>query len=289
MRLRRIAKDWLPPAILRGVRRAASVLRPSKTRPEWEYCPDGWPGPDANLRGWNVESVVEAQKRTWSDYVRLVNSAGTRGLNPTDDPLDPLNYGAHNTIMSYAYVLALAARRKSEFTMLDWGGGMGHYAVLSRALLPEVPIQYFCRDLPLLCQAGREMLPGDTFYSTDEACNQHRYDLVLASSSLQYVEDWKTQMKRLSALADSYLYITRLPIVEQSRSFVVVQRPYACGYETEYPGWFLNHSEFVNFAHEIGLRLLCEFLIEERPDVPCAPEQAAYRGFLFRSPRLSAS
>ena len=91
-------------------------------------------------------------------------------------------------------------------------------------------------------------------------------------------------MKRLAVLTRSYLFITRLPIVEQSKSFVVIQRPYACGYETEYPGWFLNRGELLTYTEQIGLHLQREFLIQERPHVPNAPEQAAYRGFLFRAP-----
>ena len=64
-------------------------------------------------------------------------------------------------------------------------------------------------------------------------------------------------------------------------SFVVVQRPYVHGYDTEYPGWFLNRAEFLAAADGLGMRLVREFLIQERPFVPDAPEQADYRGFLF--------
>ena len=282
MNFRRIAQDWLPPILLRGARRVAATRRASKAPPEWDYCPEGWPEQEA-ARGWNVKSVAEAQQKTWGEYKRLVSGAGTLGLNPTDNPLDPLNEAAHNTVMSFAYVLALAARNRSELSLLDWGGGLGHYALLSRALLPEVPIRYSCRDLPLICEAARETLAEDSFFSNDEACYRRDYDLVLASSSLQYVEDWKAQVMRLSRLTRSYLFITRIPIIEKADTFVVIQRPYACGYETEYPGWFLNHQEFVTHAEQIGLRLQREFLIQERPHVPNAPEQAAYRGFLFRT------
>ena len=96
-------------------------------------------------------------------------------------------------------------------------------------------------------------------------------------------------MRHLSGLTRSFLYVTRVPIVQQSPSFVVIQRPYACGYKTEYPGWFFNCTEMLTCAEQIGLQLVREFLIEERPHVHNAPEQAGYRGFLFRSPHASAS
>jgi hypothetical protein len=61
----------------------------------------------------------------------------------------------------------------------------------------------------------------------------------------------------------------------------VVQRPREYGYETEYPGWFINRRELLDAAAEAGLEHRREFLIMERPVVPGAPEQCEYRGFLF--------
>jgi putative methyltransferase (TIGR04325 family) len=111
---------------------------------------------------------------------------------------------------------------------------------------------------------------------------------VLASSSLQYSEDWKSVVQKLASASRCYLYITRLPIVHQAASFVVVQRPYQYGYDTEYLGWFLNRQEFMNYMSSLQMELVREFLIQEVFSVPGAPEQGEGRGFLFR-PRLEGS
>jgi hypothetical protein len=76
--------------------------------------------------------------------------------------------------------------------------------------------------------------------------------------------------------------VTRSPFVEQHNDFVVVQRPYKYGYMTEYPGWFVNVSRFVQFVESRGLQLEREFMLDERPWVANAPEQCRYRGFLFK-------
>ena len=49
--------------------------------------------------------------------------------------------GAHNTLMSYGYVLGRAAHNKSRISILDWGGGPGHYYLIGRALLPRPSYQ----------------------------------------------------------------------------------------------------------------------------------------------------
>jgi putative methyltransferase (TIGR04325 family) len=234
--------------------------------------------------GWDAESVVSTQLARWRAFVRSVEGSSPLGLsNEAAGPTDR-DYGTHNTVMSFAYVLARAAQGLSRVSLLDWGGGIGHYCIYAKALLPGVPVEYHCRDLSLLVTGGREVLPEATFHETDETALARKYDLVLASSSLHYSRDWRETFAKLASVADRYLYVTRQPFVRAARSFVVVQRPYRYGYMTEYPGWFLNREEFLAEAASLGLKLQREFLIAEQPVVPRAPEQASYRGFLFAAP-----
>lgn len=255
--------------------------------PDWEYLPGGWPD-ERNLRGWNDDSVVSTQLARWPAFVESAESPRPFGLSHESAVPDP-DYAVHNTVMSFAYVLARAAHDRGRLSMLDWGGGIGHYYVYARELMPELTLDYCCYDLPSLAAGGRSVLPQVSFQDSEEAALSRRYDLVIASSSLQYSQDWQTKLARLAGVCDGYLYVTRQPFIQQAPSFVVVQRPHRHGYETEYPGWFLNESEFLAFTAEIGLTLLREFLIEERPVVPDAPEQADYRGFLFAAPSATSS
>jgi len=65
-------------------------------------------------------------------------------------------------------------------------------------------------------------------------------------------------------------------------SFVVLQRPDAYGYETEYEGWILNRGEFLEAAQQAGLALQREFLAPGVIDAEAAPERGVLRSFLFR-------
>jgi len=281
-----IARNVLPPVVVKAVRSAARVGRRSDP-PDWEYLPGGWPDESMQLRGWDAESVVSAQLSRWGPFVESVSGRGPFGLSH-EAAVPDIDYAVHNTVMSFAYVLARAAHDRDRLSMLDWGGGIGHYYVYAKALMPELTVDYSCYDLPALVEGGRSVLPQVSFHDTRDRAFSRRYDLVMASSSLQYVKDWRTDLAGLAGVCDDYLYITRQPFVRRVPSYVVVQRPYRHGYETEYPGWFLNRDEFLGFAAEIGLTLLREFLIQERPQVPNAPEQADYRGFLFAAPGRSS-
>ena len=276
---KRIARAVLPPVVTSAYRAARRRTR-EEAPADWEYLPGGWPQPSADSPGWNADSVVATQLERWPDFVKSVAPPAPFGLS-NESAGGPPDYGVHNTIMTFGYVLARAAQGRRRLSMLDWGGGLGHYCVNARALLPDLQLDYYCRDLPNLVAGGRTVLPDATFYVDEKEALAGRYDLVVASSSLHYSRDWRGVLAGLATATTGYLYVTRQPFVKTADSFVVVQRPHRFGYQTEYPGWFLNRDEFLSATTDLGLQLLREFLIWEIPNVPNAPEAADYRGFLF--------
>jgi putative methyltransferase (TIGR04325 family) len=268
----------------RAARRFLQKLRGVELPPEWQCLPEGWRTSDPRVKGWNVESIVDTQRAKWPEAVRLARGTGPLPVHLWASDLSRPNAGASTVLMAYGYVLALAAWKKDRLILLDWGGGVGHYKLISQALLPHVEIEYHCKDVPLLCKAGRELQPSGRFHEDDESCFARDYDLVLASGSLEYVEDWKYVTRRLAEASRRYLYITRLPVVHRAGSFTVIQRPYRHGYVTEYVSWVLNRQEFLGHAGSLGLRLIREILLGTGPRIHGAPEQCEFIGFLFSRP-----
>ena len=105
---------------------------------------------------------------------------------------------------------------------------------------------------------------------------------MVSSSSLQYAQDWAKLLGQLAEAASGYLYVTRIPVVSNTPSFVVLQRAYSYGYGTEYLGWFFNREELVRVASDAGVDLVREFVLGEGSHVRGAPENAQHRGFLFQ-------
>lgn len=251
--------------------------------PEWEHLPNGWLTRSDRVSGWNVEAVPEAQKEKWQKFKQLTKGTGPLGIAHEAPTVRNDNYYAHHLIMAYAYVLALAARKKEQLTMLDWGGGIGHYLILSQQLIADLYIDYSCKEVPLLCQAGREVLTEARFFERDEEAARKQYDLVVASGSLQYAEDWRSVAQLLASCTGSYLYVTRLPMIRRCDPFVVLQRVYAYGYNTEIKCWFLNRDQFIRHMESSGMTLVREFLFDMHPPVRHAKEQAEIQGFLFKT------
>ena len=278
--LKCIAKRVLPPILIDAGRWIRAKTKPPT--PVWEYIPEGWAYAKTHheVKGWNVPDILEVYKRKWPKFVAMVEGTGPLGIAHESDLNTNTGIKSHNMIMSFAYAIALATHGLDSLTMLDWGGGIGHYYLLARAILPGVKIDYHCKDVPLLAKYGAQLFPAQHFY-TDESCLQGTYDFVMASTSLHYAEDWQSVFAGLAQATKRYLYVAHLPIVLEAPSFVFVQRPYAYGYNTEYLAWCLNRESFLACAETTKLKLIREFVYGYRPRIDKAPEQNEYRGYLF--------
>lgn len=250
---------------------------------EWEFVPEGWARQGAWIKGWNVEAIADAHRATWPSYMRSIEGPGPLGVYhevPVGEAVRRDVPIQQNVIMSFAYVLALAARVKDHVSILDWGGGIGHYYPLSQALLPGVEIEYHIKDVPVLCAEGRALFPQVHYYE-DDSCLRSHYDLVFASNSLQFSPTWEKTLSSLAAATRGYLFVTRVPVSVTGSSFVVLQRAYGYGYDTEFLGWVLGRDELLEVAARAGMSFRREFVFHSWsiPDAPKDPVEL--RGYLF--------
>lgn len=296
-KLRWVVKAVTPPILLLAVKVVSIKLglrKPDEPQehvlpqpepepePEWEFVPEGW-ARAATVKGWDVEAVAASYRGKWPAFLRAIERPRPLGVYhevAAGEEITGEDAAAHNLVLSFAYVAALAAHGKQRLTFLDWGGGLGHYGALARAVLP-VEVDYHCREVPQTVAVAREAGAGGRFVS-DDSWADRTYDLVLASGSLQYAEDWRAQLADLARVSDGYLYVTRLPYARSSPSFHVLQRAYRYGYDTEYIGWVLNRDELLGEAASLGLVLERELVIDAWLSARGAPEDPiGHRGFLF--------
>ena len=221
--------------------------------------------------------MADAYARKWPDYAAAIRAPNPLGVHHETAEVLTGDAGAHNMLVTFAYVLALAADGRDRLSVLDWGGGLGHYHVLARSVLPRLTLDWHVQETPAVAARGRQLNPEVTFHD-DESALGGRYDLVVASSSIQYAEDWRALLGRLAAAAERYLYVARVPVALRAPSFVVIQRPYVHGYDTEYLGWVLNRDELLAAAPSLAR----EFLLDARFSAAGAPEDPVdHRSFLF--------
>ena len=179
---------------------------PVAPKADWEYIPEGWMRQNSDPAIKSLRMSPRLPIRTAVSGHRSVSAVegpGPLGVAhdvPADIEVPRDERGAHHTIMTFVYALTLASRHSNRLSVLDWGGGPGHYYVLSRALLPGVEFEYYCKDVPHLVALGRELVPEVNF-SSDQSCLNRQYDFVFASGSFQYAEDWRQTFADLAKAA----------------------------------------------------------------------------------------
>ncbi len=249
--------------------------------PEWEYVPEGWA---REAVGWDAPAVAATYARRWPEFLRAIAGTGPLGVGheaPQTAAIGRESVVDQNAHLCVALALTRAAGGRRRISVLDWGGALGHHYELARALVPELELDYHVRELEPVVREGRRLNPAVHFH-TGDGCLAESYDLVLASSSLQYAEDWPGLLARLARAARSRVLITRVGIVAGGPSFVVRQRAGAYGYATEYLGWIFSREELLGAAARAGLELEREFVIHDPFEIAGAPADVHHRGFLFR-------
>jgi putative methyltransferase (TIGR04325 family) len=239
----------------------------------------GWDTPMRDgASGWSDKSVVDERLKRWQHIVQLCGTTSPLAFSyESDNQSDADNVLRHNLHLTFGYVLALAAKQRQTLSILDWGGGLGHYYLISKALLPGVDIDYHCVEVRATAEAGRSMNPGVTWYS-DDRWAERSFDLVMVNASLQYVQYWEEFIDRISRSVTQYFLLTRIPVVERGPGFVAVQREA----RTKLLHYQFNKSHLLDVINNTGLTLVREFIVGDRLYIRGAPEQCEMRGWLFK-------
>jgi len=260
---------------------------PPAMPPEWEFVAEGWErarrADQLCSRGWDVEDVARAYVEHWPEFNAAISDRQPFAVAhevPPGAEMSNTSLVAHNTAMTLAYVVAAAAPTAGTMSVLDWGGGLGYQHSIARNALPHIQFDWHTRELPAVCREGKRASPLISFHD-DDHCLEGRYDLVVASSSLQYAEDWRALLHQLAHATRGNLFLTRVPYVQSAPSFVVLQRAQAYGYATEYLGWVFNRSELLDVAAAGGLQLVREFFLQDALHISGAPESPCHGAFLF--------
>jgi putative methyltransferase (TIGR04325 family) len=258
-----VLKSWLPPVVWNvGKSMKRRVLRSD----HFEYAPHGWSTPLGNR---NEDYWLPVANEERQAYEQLVRCAESRSANSTPE----VTVIEH---LAYGYVLGLAGRGKRAIRVLDYGGNLGQHLFIGRAMMPDLAVDFHCKELPSVAQIGLSLNPSVTWHVKD-ACLAESYDLVMFSSSLQYVRDWKATLHQAANAAGAFLFLCDVPIVRSVNTFMATQRSHGLT-NVQY---ILNCDEIVSCLGGSGLRVVGQFEMREHPEIMKAPEQPQRRSFLF--------
>lgn len=179
-----------------------------------------------------------------------------------------------------AGLLWSAAKRGGRVEVMDFGGSLGSTWFQNRAFLSGLEaVGWNVVEQPATVEVGQREFADETlrFYPSVAAClAEHRPDVIILSSVLQYLEHPYDLLDELARLTDADLIIDRTPFWEGAADRLCVQQVPPSIYPASYPSWIFAESRFRSML-SLHWQELARF---DNVDRLPGPVPFAYRGFL---------
>lgn len=251
MTLRRLAKDFFPPLLLRWLKKhSGQALRFYGSPKTWSEAVGMSSGYSHDLI---LNRVVEATRAVVSGH-----AAFERDSVLFHEPSVPFRI--------VAVLLRSAALDDGRLEVIDFGGSLGSTFRQCRPFLDALrQIQWHVVEQPAFVEAGRREFstPELTFHSSiADVPASETPATVIFSSVLQYLEDYRGVLEALVPLKCRHLLIDRSPFSSLASDHLCVQRVPEQIYNASYPCWILSRSRLLD-ALSRQWRLVSEFSCPE--------------------------
>ncbi len=174
-------------------------------------------------------------------------------------------------------LLWTASRCGNSLNIVDFGGSLGSTYYQYRAFLSHLTgIRWNVVEQPHFVACGREFFQDTSlkfFESLDDARLAGPAEVILCSSSLQYVTDPYGLAEKFGEFR--FTLIDRTPFIGGSRDRLTVQDVSPLIYKARYPAWFLSKEKFLSHMARKH-RLVADFPGTDSANIPCE-----YLGMIF--------
>ena len=162
----------------------------------------------------------------------------------------------------------LALGQPATLRILDFGGALGiHFHALA-AHFPWCRLQWVVCETTAVATAGSSGFTfnkpnGSTLSFSDKAAEvlANGIDLVIASSSLQYLEHWPQMLQTFRAAP--WLLLDRVPLIDHPTDLIAIQVVPASYTDTRYPGWKFAAGNWLPRLAHAGFKPVLQWLVPE--------------------------
>lgn len=229
-----VAKDWLPPAVVRAIRR----FRGEGIRFEGEFA--SWEDASSRCSGYDAENILAKVL----DATLKVKS-GEAAFERDSVLFDEIEYSWPVT----AGLMWAAACCGGRVDVLDFGGALGSSYFQNKRFLNELNnVRWNVVEQPHYVQAGKLHIQDERlrFYNSIEQCLKYSQpNIVLLSGVLQYLSNPYAVLAEILRCDASIVIVDRTPFADHPKDILVIQQVPLKIYSANYPMWIFSWNEFV--------------------------------------------
>jgi len=205
-----------------------------------------WDQVSAKTGGYNADVILE---RTKNALLKVKNG---EAVYERDSVIFDKKEYPHALI---AFLLHSAKLQKSPLNILDFGGSLGStYYQVKEFLTPEVCSNWNIVEQEHYVTCGKANFENEQlkFHTSIDAClSAQKIDLVLLSSSVQYLEKPHDFLQQLAAYDFDFILFDRTAFYHKPQDRLTLQKVPDEIYPASYPSWFFNETTFLShFANQ---------------------------------------
>jgi len=125
--------------------------------------------------------------------------------------------------------------------ILDFGGGFGTLYFQFKKFNQN--FNWYIVEQKKVCNLAKSLINNEKklSYHTDfKFLKKKKIDIVILSSSIQYVKDYKSVLVKIKKLKPSYIVFLKTPLNRWLFNFLFVQKIPQNMYEGSYPSWIFS-------------------------------------------------
>ena len=265
--LKVLAREWLPPALVRWLRR----VRGSGIGICFEGDFATWEEASARCTGYDAEEILE---KVLAATLKVKH--GEAVFERDSVLFDEIEYAWP----VLAGLMWAAARNGGRLNVLDFGGALGSSYFQNRKFLQVLPeVRWNVIEQPHYVEAGQKHIQDERlrFYKTVEAClAENQPNVILLSSVLQYLERPYELLEKLGSLNIDRIIVDRTPFVEGDKDILSIQRVPESIFPATLAAWLFSEKYFEGAMNSLGY--------VRAASMPCSDESRErfkLKGYLF--------
>jgi putative methyltransferase (TIGR04325 family) len=232
--LHKAAKNWLPPAFERWLRRTRNSGN------QFRGGFSSWDEASAHCSGYDDESILD---HVLQATLKVKN--GDAAFERDSVLFDTVEY----SWPVLAGLLSAAVRHNGTLCVLDYGGALGSAYYQNRGLLQTLPeFRWNVVEQAHFVEAGRKSIEDEHlrfYFDIAECLAANDPNIILAGSVLQYLASPFHVLDELSGSGADYLLIERTPFSEASQDTVLIQEVPPSIYTASYPMQVFSKQNFM--------------------------------------------
>jgi putative methyltransferase (TIGR04325 family) len=165
-----------------------------------------------------------------------------------------------------AVLLWIACKNNNSLNVLDFGGSLGTSYFQNKHFLGHLKLHWGVVEQEKFVNYGKKLFEDNElhFYKSAKECLSHsKPDIVLFSSSIQYLEEPYKVLADIISFQPPYIFFDTTPFLKTENDIISVQKVPPKIYEASYPVWIFSQEKFLSFFAKNKYHFIVDFNMQK--------------------------